>query len=177
MLARAGDAAAVERLCRRYLPRLTRWARGRLPQWARERLDTEDLVQETLLESVGRIQSFEVRATGTFHGYLRQALLNRVRDEVRRANRRPLAGELPETNIDPGPSPLDMAIGVEARERYERALGRLGEDDREAIVARVEMACSYEDVADALGKPSAEAARKAVGRALVRLAREMCIGG
>jgi DNA-directed RNA polymerase specialized sigma24 family protein len=35
------------------------------------------------------------------------------------------------------------------------------------------MGYSYEELADALGKPSSEAARKAAKRALVRLAREM----
>ena len=53
------------------------------------------------------------------------------------------------------------------------ALGRLRPEDREAIVARVEMDFSYEEVAQALGKPSAGAARVAISRALVRLAEEM----
>ena len=68
---------------------------------------------------------------------------------------------------------LEAAIGQEAVERYEAALARLRPDDREAIVARVELDCSYEEVAQALGKPTAGAARVAISRALVRLAEEM----
>jgi RNA polymerase sigma-70 factor (ECF subfamily) len=58
-------------------------------------------------------------------------------------------------------------------DRYENALTRLRPAEREAIIARVEMGYTYEELADALGKPSPEAARKAAERALVRLAEEM----
>src|ERR1700704_6115707 len=83
-----GDLAAQNELCARYLPRLQRWAHGRLPAWARGSLDTHDLVQDTFIHVLRRIDQFEPRHEGAFHGYLRQALLNRVRDEIRRAHRR-----------------------------------------------------------------------------------------
>ena len=50
-------------------------------------------------------------------------------------------------------------------------------DDQELIVARVEMGGSYEELAESLGKPTQEAARKAAKRALVRLAEEMARDG
>jgi DNA-directed RNA polymerase specialized sigma24 family protein len=53
------------------------------------------------------------------------------------------------------------------------ALGRLTPEHREAIIARVELGYTYEELAQALGKPSAEAARKTARRALLRLAEEM----
>ena len=71
------------------------------------------------------------------------------------------------------PSPLEYAIDSEARQKYERALARLKIEDQEAIVARVEMGYTYEELAASLGKPSADAARKAARRALVRLVNEM----
>jgi RNA polymerase sigma-70 factor (ECF subfamily) len=74
---------------------------------------------------------------------------------------------------DPAPSPLEHAIGREGIERYEAALQRLKPADREAIVARLELQQSYEEVAVALGKPTANAARVAVTRALARLLREL----
>ena len=61
-------------------------------------------------------------------------------------------------------------------ERYEAARGRLTPEDQRAIVARCEWGMSHEEVAQALGKPSANAARVAVHRALVRLAKEMASG-
>jgi len=74
-------------------------------------------------------------------------------------------------------SPLEEAIGREAVERYESALQRLRPEEREAIIARVEMDYNYEELAQALGKPTPDAARKAAQRALVRLAEEMKRGG
>ena len=58
-------------------------------------------------------------------------------------------------------------------DRYERALNRLRAEEREAIIARVEMGYTYEELSEVLGKPSAEAARKAAQRALLRLVEEM----
>jgi len=46
-------------------------------------------------------------------------------------------------------------------------------EEREAIIARIELGYSYEELAAALNKPTADAARKTAQRALVRLAEEM----
>jgi RNA polymerase sigma-70 factor (ECF subfamily) len=70
-------------------------------------------------------------------------------------------------------SPLEEAIGREAVERYERALARLKPEERETIIAKVELGYSYDELAEALGKTTSDAARKAAQRALVRLAEEM----
>ena len=173
--ARAGDSDALNDLFRRHLPPLRRWARGRLPSWTRDLRDTEDLVQETIAQTLRRIDQFEPRHEGALQAYLRQALVNRVRDEVRRLNRYPAAAALEESDrfADPSASPLEEAIGTEALERYEAAMQRLRPEEREVIIARVEMQQSYAQIAAAHGKASADAARMAVTRALVRLAEEM----
>jgi len=98
--------------------------------------------------------------------------MNRIRDEIRRATRRPVE-PLDTGRPTSDPSPLEQAIGEQALERYETALQRLKPEDREAIIARIEMGLSYADVADALDKPSVAAAHMAVIRALVKLAKEM----
>jgi RNA polymerase sigma-70 factor (ECF subfamily) len=136
-------------------------------------MDTDDLVQETVIRAVKRIDQFESRHEGALQAYLRQAIVNRIRDEVRRNQRAPAPAPLDDNEADRAASPLEVAIGSEAVERYETALARLRPEEREAIVARVEMDCSYQEVAEALGKPSADAARMAVSRALLRLAEEM----
>jgi len=172
--ARSGDADALNDLCARYLPRLQKWAHGRLPAWARGALDTHDLVQDTLAQVIQRLGSFEPRHDGAFQAFLRTALLNRIRDEIRRAHRRPtdvLASDRPAD----GPSPIEEAIGSEALARYEAALQRLRPTDREAIIARIELGLPYTEVAEALGKPSVAAAHVAVSRALLKLAKEMSI--
>jgi len=175
--ARSGDQDAVERLFTRHVKPLQRWASGRLPQWARGIADTDDLVQETLLQTFKRLEAFEPRGVGALRAYLRQAILNRIRDELRRKGREPEATDLDGLELDPAQSPLEHAIGRETLERYERALAQLTAADREAIIARVELGYSYEELADVLGKPTPDAARKAAQRALVRLLEEMKRGG
>jgi RNA polymerase sigma factor (sigma-70 family) len=171
--ARAGDQQALERLFARHLKPLQRWARGRLPKWARDLADTDDLVQDTLAQTFKRIEDFEPRRVGALQAYLRQAVLNRIRNELRRKGRQPQATDLDGVDVESGESPLEQAIGQEAVERYEGALQRLKPEEREAIIARVEMGYSFEQLAEALGKPTPEAARKTAHRALVRLAEEM----
>lgn len=171
--ARAGDHIALDALFARYLVPLRRWARGRLPQYARDMADTQDLVQETLLQTFKNIEGFEAARQGALQGYLRQALMNRIRDELRRFARRGGLGVLDSAAPADGPSPLEHAIGQQALTRYEEALARLRPDEREAIIARVEMGMSYEEMAEALQKPSADAARKAAQRALLKLAADM----
>jgi RNA polymerase sigma factor (sigma-70 family) len=171
--ARAGDRVALESLIARYLPRMQRWASGRLPPWARDIADTQDLVQEALFQTFKRIERFEPRGEGALHAYLRQAILNRIREELRRAKRRPERGEFDSAAKDDGRSPLEAAIGREAVQRYERALARLRAKDRELVVARIELGYTNQEIADLLDKPSANAARMATERAIVQLAKEM----
>lgn len=170
--ARAGDQRALDDLFARYLPRLRSWAHGRLPAAARGTYETQDLVQVTLTKVFRRIKDFEPRHPGAFRDYVWTTLWNTVRDIARSSQRHPT--EPLETDA-PGrlPSPYEDAIGQETMARYERALERLRPIEKEAIIARVELGLSYEDVAAALGKPSMNAAHVAVSRALVRLAEEM----
>lgn len=170
---RAGDVAARERLFARVLPALHRWAHRRLPASARDLADTGDVVQVTVGRALARLEHFEHRGEGAFLGYLRQILFNVIRDEVRRAARRPRGEALDETMADPGRSLLDRTIDRDTLERYERALSALGEEAREAVLLRVEFGYSHQRIAEALGKPSADAARMTVARAMAELARRM----
>jgi len=171
--ARQGDEEALERLFAQHLKPLQRWAQGRLPQWARDLADTDDLVQDALAQTFKRLDDFEIRGVGALRAYLRQAVTNRIRDELRRKGRHPAVTDLDGIEVDESESPLEQAIGSEAVERYEKGLQRLTPEEREVIIARVEQGYSYEELAEALGKPSSEAARKAARRALLRLAAEM----
>jgi RNA polymerase sigma-70 factor (ECF subfamily) len=175
--ARGGDRAALEQLIARYLPAIRRWARGRLPKSARDLADTSDLVQDVLIRAITRLPEFEPRGAGSFHAYLRRAILNRIHDEVRRVRRAPLHDELDphedERLIDTADSPLALAIGSEQLRRFEHALMRLEPNDREAVIGRLEFGYSYEQLALALNKPTPGAARLAVRRALLRLGEEI----
>lgn len=170
---RAGDHDALDALLGRYVPALRRWARGRLPRWARDLAETEDLVQDTVVKSFRTLRGFDFRHDGALRAYLRQAVMNRIHDECRRVARRPGVDGLSEHTPAPGQSPLELAIGRQAVERYEAALQQLDDEERQAVVARIEMGFSFKELAVMLGKPTADAARVAVSRSLVRLAEHM----
>jgi RNA polymerase sigma-70 factor (ECF subfamily) len=172
-LAKVGDARARDQLLTRYLPRLQRWAEGRLPMFARGLLDTADVVQDTLLRVLEGLDRIELRRPDGFQSYVRQAVLNRIRDEVRWAARRPGPDGVPETLADPSPSPLENAIGANLIERYERGLARLDEDDRQLLHLRIELDFDYGEIAEMTGRRSRDAARMAIQRALARLAEAM----
>jgi RNA polymerase sigma-70 factor, ECF subfamily len=171
--ARSGDADAMNRLLARCLPALRRWAHGRLPQYARDVNETEDVVHEAVVSTLKHIDRFQPRHEGALQAYLRTAVNRRIIDLIRQRRRRPDPADVPESLADDGTSPLDRAIGAENTDRYEAALQRLSEEDREAIVCRLEMHYTYDELAVALAKPTANAARVAVMRAVHRLAQEL----
>ncbi|HKB10437.1 MAG TPA: RNA polymerase sigma factor [Vicinamibacterales bacterium] len=171
--AQSGNSDALNALLARYLPRMSRWASGRLPAGLRTMLDTGDLVQEAIINALRNIDTIEIRSEATLQTYLRRAVKNRIIDLYRRSSRRPARDTMPEDAIVKGPSPLDMAIGAETVEWYERALATLSDADQEAIFLSVELGMGSAEIAEQLGKPTPDAARMAVSRAIQRLAAEM----
>jgi DNA-directed RNA polymerase specialized sigma24 family protein len=109
---RHGDPAAAEDLFGRLLPVLRKWAAGRLPSHARDLLDTQDLVQDTIVRTLQHLSTFEDRGTGALAAYLRQAIINRIRDETRRAARRGARMALETGVADGGPSPTYRLFAV-----------------------------------------------------------------
>ena len=94
---------------------------------------------------------------------------------MRRVGRRGTPAELDAETLPAAdvPSPLQQAIDAEAWGRYVRALGRLTERERRLVVGRGELGYSFAQLALVDDRASAEAARKALRRALVRLSAEM----
>lgn len=171
--ARGGDRPAMEALLERCLPPLKRWAHGRLPAAARGRLDTGDLVQEAALHAISNLDTFEPRHVGAMQAYLRQSVINRIRDEVRRIGRNPPPLELPDDHPSDRTSPLECAIQAEAYDHYRDALSRLHPKDREMIVARIEVQWSLSEIAHRFGLRTVDAARMAVSRAVKRLTKDL----
>ena len=172
-LARAGDWAALDALCARYLPLLRRWATGRVPRWARDIADTSDLVQDALVHALSRIDAIVPDDEAALRPYLHQVVLNRVRDELRRTRRRPAMAPLDSQRPSRAASPFDLTVAARAREDYEAALASLDPAERDLIVGRIEMGMTYEELAKETGRPTANAARSAVVRALAKLADEL----
>jgi RNA polymerase sigma-70 factor, ECF subfamily len=167
--ARGGDRRAVEALLQRSIPHLKRWAHGKLPAAARNSLDTGDLVQETVLHVLRKLDTFMPRHVGAMQAYLRLSVLNRIRDEVRKIGRHPVSTELPDDMQSDQPSPEEQAVRNEAVSQYFDALGILIPRERQLVVARIEAQWTYDEIAKHFGMSTPDAARMAVTRALARL--------
>ena len=135
--ARRGDHSAARILIERALPPLRRWSRGRLPGYARAGEDTEDVVQDAILGTFKRVKRFEHRTVGGLQAYLREAVVNRIRDLIRGSRRRGLKVPTGEDLRDTLPSPLERAIMRERLDEFLEALQRLRPVDRQVIVWRV----------------------------------------
>jgi RNA polymerase sigma-70 factor (ECF subfamily) len=168
--AQTGDENARNDLIGRYLPRLDRWASGRLPLGVRTLLDTGDIVQETVMNALPRLNMLEVGTEKALEVYLKRSIQNRIIDVYRRPRR---TAEQPDLDIPARRADqVDATIGAEALERYERALESLTEHDRQLIVMHVELGFNHDQIAAEIGK-SPGAARTVLAGALTRLAVEM----
>jgi len=168
---REGDERARDRLFERFLPILTRWAHRRLPPGARGLADTDDLVQVTLIRALRNVPTFEARREGAFLAYLRTIMMNAVREEIRRSRALLRREHVVSVGRQPVPCELERLIGRERLAAYERGLLTLAEEQREAVLLRLEFGLSHAEIAEALGKPSANAARMTVARAITALAQ------
>jgi RNA polymerase sigma-70 factor (ECF subfamily) len=170
---RGGDTGAREELLKRFLPALRRWAHGRLPRQIRDLNDTDDLVQVTLLRSLARLDQFDSAGPGAFLGYLRQALLNQVRDEIRRHQRRPEHTEIDvETGDADVQTPIEQLVGSERVRAYEEALAALPKHQQGLIVMRIEFGMSYPEIAAEIGS-APDTVRMSVARAILQLSRKI----
>jgi len=174
--ARRGDKEALDALFARLLPSLRRWAHGRLQRGARDISDTADLVQLAVVGALRHLGHFEPRRRDALRAYLHQAIRNRVKDELRRNARRPPHVSVDGADVAGGASPFAVLLSAEQEQHLRRALASLRPEERELVVARLELGYSYAQITVATGRPSTDAARMAVRRALVHLAEEMGSG-
>ena len=169
-----GDEMARDQLCNTYLPMLKRWAHGRLPAYARDLAETDDMVQNTLIKAMNKLDSFSSVREGAFLAYLRKILLNNIRMEIRRfSNQKDLLKQQQDPEEPTAASALEQAMGTEVVEKYEAALVQLSEQAREAVILRIELGYSYPEIAAAIECASANAARMIVARSMYKLAEHM----
>jgi RNA polymerase sigma-70 factor, ECF subfamily len=172
--AQAGDELAARILIERAAPPVRRWARGRLPHFVRGDADTEDVVQDVLLNTLRHLKRFQHRTVGGLQAYLRLAVVNRIRDLIRGSKRRGTGAGPEQEPRDWKPSPLEAAIMRQRLEGFLEALARLRPADRQVIIWRIELGYSADEIAAKLGKSRA-AAGMTVSRAMARLASDLHI--
>lgn len=131
--------------------------------------DTHDVVQDAAIGVWTRLPQLDFRKPGDLDAYMRRSVINRIREQARRANARPPVMPLDPSQIDERPSPLEQHLDAEAFERYRRAYLALDVRDREALIARATMGYTFEQVAQLTGQSTAAAARMSLKRAVERL--------
>jgi RNA polymerase sigma-70 factor, ECF subfamily len=172
--ARAGSADALNELYARYGPRLLSLIRLRMGPGIRPETDSRDILQATLLKSFEHLEQFNGADGRSLMGWLARIAENEIRDQADRQGRqrRDKAREEP---LDPAlPVTAHMRTAVsqlivdEQSERLERAIARLDEPQREAILLRKFEELTYAEMARRMGR-SEDACRMLVARAMVAL--------
>jgi RNA polymerase sigma factor (sigma-70 family) len=130
-------------------------------------VDPDDVVQDVIVRVVRRWPLLRFADERALAGYLHRAVVNRARDAQRQAPRW-VDAELDGLH-SPRPSALDALMAGECRRRCVAALRQLRAGDRRVVTGRIGQSMSYQQLADRTGHSTADAARKATGRALGRL--------
>lgn len=163
-----GDQGAVDRLLGRHREALAKMIGMRLDREISRRVDASDIVQEVLLEAHQRLQAYIKKPTLPFHLWLRHIARDHLIDAHRHhrvALKRSVDRETPlsqpalsgRSSVDLASqlsagdlTPAAAAIRKELFERFESALWKMGEEDREIILMRHYEGLSNGDVARTL---------------------------
>lgn len=164
-----GDATASNALLQVFRPLLLKWAHGRVPQKARDYLDTHDVVQDTLVLALKNQQQVKADNPGAFFCYLRQIFLNQIKQELRKNKPFQVALTTQFSNHEKLAYEKDMNTLM----AYDQALERLSEEQKQAVVMRLEFGLSHQEIADVMNKNSPDAARVYIARAVAKLAEQM----
>ena len=140
-----------------------------------------DLVQETFLEMQRDIAGFRGGTEAELRAWLRQILINNLKNHARQfretAKRqidreRPIDGCGSQNLLNAlhasGLTPSQYLIQGEAKQALEHAVGQLSDTQREAILLRHRDGCSFEEIGQRLNR-SADAARMLWWRAIEQL--------
>lgn len=163
--AQDGDGRARAALVHRMEPLLRRFAHARLPPDLRRHEDTGDLVQRTWLRVLERLPQIRPDAPGAFFAYLRTALVNGLRESLRRDGAAPVtAGAEWVERI-----PVESGLALEDCVEYERSLDRLDPGARALVLMRFEFGMSFSEIGAELDA-APDAVRMRLRRALLRMA-------
>jgi RNA polymerase sigma-70 factor (ECF subfamily) len=170
----AGDRDAADRFFGRHLDALYEFVHYRV---GRDRALAEDLVQDTMLEAVRRLEGFDGRST--LYTWLCGIAKNKLRTWRRKRRPVPIEDLLEEADdeieailrdVDREPLPEWVADRRETRELVGATLSSLPPDYRAALVGKYVDGRSVSDIGAATGR-SEKAAESVLGRARLAFAR------
>lgn len=183
LAAHGGDAQALQQLLDAHRVWIEQQVRRRLDAKLRLEADTQDFVQEAVLEVLRDGPRFVVESAAAFRGLLARIVENNVLDRVRYMHRQQRDRRRDRDLASDSVLRLDLAARsmsqpARAAERNERvawmrlALELLEPDDREVLRLREWDGLSFPQIGERLGTTE-EAARKRHVRALPKLAQKL----
>lgn len=163
-----GDDSSIDELFSMFQPALIRWAHGRIPLQAKNFMDTEDMVQDTMLLAFKNIDRIKAKRPGSFFTYLRTIFLNQIKQELRK--NKPFQLSITQSSNE---HQLAYEKDLNTLIAYDDAINKLAEEENEAVILRMEFGFSYQEIADLMKRPSANSTRMYISRALVKMAESM----
>ncbi|MEM7781936.1 MAG: sigma-70 family RNA polymerase sigma factor [Planctomycetota bacterium] len=146
--AQTGDRSAFGQLYERFQPTVMAIAMRRL----RDHADAQELCQDVFVQAMLKLD--QLRTPEAFIGWLRQITVRMaINRAVRRAPALAVEPELLESTLTSEVSPLDDVLEVERKEQVKEGLGRLGEMDRDTLVAFYVEGQSLLEMADDFDAP------------------------
>lgn len=170
---RDGDRRAFEALFARYTPRVLTF----LTRMVRDRSRAEELTQDVFVRIYNAAGRYEAKAR--FSTWIFGIAHNLALNELARAHRRYEQGtdELAELeSADPAPGADEQLAAERTRKQLERALAKLPERQRAALLLRSEQGLGYEEIAQALDS-SISSVKSLIHRARETLLSELGIEG
>jgi RNA polymerase sigma-70 factor (ECF subfamily) len=163
-----GDQSSCDELFNLYQPALMKWAHGRIPAQAKGYMDTQDMVQDTMMKAFKSIDGVKAQRPGAFLNYLRSIFINQIKQELRR--NKPFLKSITQFSND---QKLSYEKDINTLIDYDHALEKVSDEEKEAIILRLEFGFCYSEIAQLLEKPSANSTRMFITRALIKLAKHM----
>ncbi len=183
----AGDEAALDRLIRLHTAYLRRIIQLRISPELNARLDASDVVQETQMVVIRRIDEFLSKRPSSFRVWLRSRAIEQLADQhrrhvsaekrtVRRETRFHDASSLAIARTLLSETPSKALQRSELAKQVSDLIESLNDNDREMLTLRHAEGLTTAEVAEALNiEPMT--ARKRYGRALRRLVEKAAAAG
>lgn len=180
---RGGDAQALDVLIRRHLDWIRSMVRRRLGDHLRRFDDSQDIVQEALVDALQYGPRFEVSDESAFRALLARIVENNIRDRNRWMQRECRDPRRERSRLSDSILALDPAARSvtepgkkvekdETREWIRLALELLDPADREIVMWRQWEGMPWQDIAERIGT-NANTARMRFQRALPKLAQKV----
>ena len=165
--AQAGDRAAFGELFERFQPTILAIANRRL----RSTADAQELTQDVFVQAMQKID--QLRTPECFIGWLRQITVRMaINKSIRKAPAISVEPEMLEATVSDAGSPVDAVLAGERKDQVRAGLDRLGEMDRDTLVAFYVQGQSLLQMADQFEAPLGTIKRR-LHVARKRLAKEV----